>query len=209
MNTTLWFVELLPLAGLVLVMSITPGPNNVLVLDSGIRFGVRRTLPHLFGITAGFVLLLLLVFAGMGQLIERLPWFLSALTVACSGYLLWIAWVMVGSKAGPGTCSSAESSGRPWSLSAAAGFQFLNPKGWAMAITCAGLAAKLSGGVFRQAALLCVIAAVLNFPCVLVWATFGAAARRSLESPDGFRLFNWSMAMALLVTVIVMLEDVL
>jgi len=209
MNTTPWFIELLPLAGLVLVMSITPGPNNVLVLDSGIRFGVRRTLPHLFGITAGFVLLLLLVFAGMGQLIERFQWFLPVLTLACSGYLLWIAWVMVSSNAGQSAGSAAESSGRPWSLVAAAGFQFLNPKGWAMAITCAGLAAKLSGGEFRQAVMLCVIAAVLNFPCVLIWATFGAAARRWLESPVRFRLFNWSMAMALLVTAIVMLEDVL
>jgi threonine/homoserine/homoserine lactone efflux protein len=208
MNPTPWLIDALPLAGLVFVMSITPGPNNVLVLDSGIRFGVGRTLPHLLGITIGFVLLALLTLAGVGSLIDTIPGFEVVLTVVCSACLLWIVWQLITSQPTLAGGTALVGRSKPWSFLAAAGFQFLNPKAWALAATCAGLAAQTAGSGYRQAFLLGAVGVVVNFPCVLIWAVLGTAARRWLESPRWFRMFNWSMAILLAFTLILMLKDV-
>src|SRR5919108_1908299 len=127
-------VNPLPFVTYTFVMSITPGPNNVMLTASGARFGLRRTLPHILGICSGFVIQLLAVCAGLSVLFARLPGLQSALGWAGAAYLLYLGWQMLG--AGD---AGARGGHRPVSFLEAALFQFLNPKAWVMTVTAATL----------------------------------------------------------------------
>ena len=121
---------LAPLAIFMFVSSITPGPNNLMLLSSGIRFGFNRTVPHMLGITGGMVLLLLVAYAGVGALLLASPGLDKLLTVACCAYLLWLATALLkndepargAADAAPGTTQA-----RPMRMHEAALFQFVNP----------------------------------------------------------------------------------
>ena len=121
----------LPLALFAFVSSITPGPNNVMLSASGIAFGFRRTVPHLFGVWAGFALLLAVCGAGVGTVSDRFPAFENVLKVVGSVYLLYLAWKL---RAAFDIRSDAASS-KPLRFHEAVAFQFVNPKAWLMAVT--------------------------------------------------------------------------
>jgi len=125
------FELLAALAGFALVSSITPGPNNVMVMASGANFGLRRTVPHILGIACGFVVMLLLVGLGLARLFEMFPVIRLVLTVVSALYLLWLAWKIA--HAAPFGSDSAR--GRPFSFLQAALFQWVNPKAWMMALS--------------------------------------------------------------------------
>ena len=111
--------------------SITPGPNNMMLFASGVNFGFRRTIPHMFGIGAGFLSLLLGVGLGLGALLHMVPAVYTALKFAGGAYLVWIAWKIGTSRSlGEGT-----SGVKPMSFLGAAAFQWVNPKAWVMAVT--------------------------------------------------------------------------
>jgi threonine/homoserine/homoserine lactone efflux protein len=176
-----------------LVMSITPGPNNTMLLSSGASFGFRRTLPHMVGISCGFTAMMLAIALGAGQLFERLPWLYRALEIGSIAYLLYLAWKI----ATAGTLSVRHADQRPMTWIEAAAFQGLNPKAWMMAVTGA-TTFRLHHDVGINAVLLAVVFGVMNFPAIGVWAAFGTSMRRFLSNPRALTVFNWVMA-ALLV----------
>src|ERR1700730_2043234 len=127
-------IDPLPFVTYTFVMSITPGPNNVMLTASGANFGFRRTVPHILGIGLGFVVQLLAVCAGLSALFARWPALQSALGWVGAAYLLYLGWQMLGRGD-----AEARDNRRPVTFLEAAMFQFLNPKAWVMTGTTATL----------------------------------------------------------------------
>jgi threonine/homoserine/homoserine lactone efflux protein len=192
-------VDPLPFAAYSFVMSITPGPNNVMLTASGATFGFRRTIPHILGISVGCGIQLLAVCAGLGAIFTRWPDLQSALRWVGALYLLYLGVRMLGS----GPASSAESA-RPVTLLEAAIFQFLNPKAWIMTLTAATLFLPHELGIVAAGAYMLAIMVVMNMPCIAVWALFGSSLRRFLERPASRMGFNAAMAVALATTGVIM-----
>ncbi|WP_033073351.1 LysE family translocator [Sphingopyxis sp. MWB1] len=189
----------LALAAFAFVSSITPGPNNMMLMASGANFGLRRTIPHALGVGGGFTLMIILVGVGLMGLFELVPALNLALKVVSVGYLLWLAWKIAHAAAPE---SQGAAAGRPMRFVEAALFQWVNPKAWTMALTAITLYAPE-----RNWAAVLVVAAifgVINLPSTSLWAVMGTGLRRWLGTPGRLRLFNWTMA-ALLVASLAML----
>jgi len=181
--------NLAALAAFALVTSITPGPNNMMLMASGANFGVRRTIPHALGVGVGFTLMIILVGVGLMGLFDLFPLLNLVLKLVSVAYLLWLAWKMAHAAA-PETQGSA--GGRPMSFLQAMLFQWVNPKAWSMALTAIALYAR-----DRNLAAVVLVAAVfgiINLPSTSLWALMGQALRRWLSSPARLRTFNWTMA---------------
>jgi len=184
-----------------LVMSITPGPNNIMLLASGARFGFRRTLPHLMGVTAGFTLQTVAVCAGLGFVIERLPGAQAWLTWAGVAFMVWLAWKLL--RSGPAESTDAA---RPLSTIEAVLFQAINPKAWVIALTTASVFMPKSGDLELALAGITLVLAGINLPCIAVWAVGGSALRAWLEDDRRRALFNATMAVLLAATAVSMLH---
>lgn len=181
--------------------SVTPGPNNAMLFASGVNFGFRRTVPHMFGIGIGFFSLLIGTGFGLGALIHAVPALELVLKLLGGAYLLYIAW-KIGSAQSLG---EVEARGQPMSFLAAAAFQWVNPKAWMMAVTA------MSAYTVPEAYVASVLAigtvfALVNLPSVSLWAGFGAALRGWLSHPLRFRIFSVSMALLLVVSLWPMLR---
>ncbi|MFK0685093.1 LysE family translocator [Ochrobactrum sp. BD67] len=185
------------------VSSVTPGPNNLMLLASGVNFGFRRTIPHMLGIGVGFFVLLLAVGFGLGALIETVPSFYTALKFAGGAYMLYLAWKIAMSR------SIGEAKHRdkaePMTFLQAAAFQWVNPKAWVMAIT--GIATYANHDNYYVAVLLVSAAfAIVNLPSVSVWAGFGTLLRNWLSDPVRLKWFNLIMALLLVLSLWPMLK---
>jgi threonine/homoserine/homoserine lactone efflux protein len=193
---------------LVLTTSITPGPNNMMLLASGARFGLRATLPHIFGIPLGFGLQIILCIVGLGAAIANYPSARMWMGVACGLYLLWLTWHIavqppkINNEVTPTT-------GRPMRWYEAAAFQFLNPKAWGSALTVSALVATGHIDSLPMQIGLAVLSAIINLPCVSVWAAFGNVARVRLQNPRDFVIFNTSMVLLLGATALLTLHAAL
>jgi threonine/homoserine/homoserine lactone efflux protein len=181
------------------VMSITPGPNNVMLTASGATFGFRRTVPHIFGICAGFSVVLLAVCAGLDAIFTRWPDLQTMLRWAGAAYLVYLGWRILRS----GEAKSGHTP-KPLTLLEAAAFQFLNPKAWVMTLTAAALFLPRELGFLTACAYMVAVMALVNLPCITVWALFGSSLRGFLARPAGRVTFNAMMAVALAVTGVAM-----
>ncbi|MDR8029536.1 LysE family translocator [Burkholderia cenocepacia] len=178
-----------------LVTSITPGPNNTMLLASGVNFGFRRTMPHLFGISIGVAILMLCVGFGLGEAFKRLPLLYAILEAASVAYLLYLAWRI-------GTSGEVKAHGakpRPMTFIEAAAFQWVNPKAWMMVLTAA-TTIRLSADYGMNAAWMSVVFVLIGFPCICLWAAFGLGLRRFLSNPRALRVFNVTMAVLLILS---------
>jgi len=193
-------VDPLPFATYSFVMSITPGPNNVMLTASGATFGFRRTIPHILGISVGFGAELLAVCAGLGAMFNHWPYVQTVLRWVGAAYLIYLGIKMLGGS-GP---ANSRSSSRPVTFFEAAVFQFLNPKAWVMTITAATMFLPHELGVLAAGAYMLFIMVVMNMPCIAVWALFGSSLRRFLERPATRLGFNAAMAVALAATGVIM-----
>ncbi len=181
--------------------SITPGPNNMMLFASGVNFGFRRTIPHMLGIGAGFLSLLIGVGFGLGALLHSVPLLYTGLKFAGGLYLVWIAWKIGTSRSlNEGTAPSV-----PMSFLAAAAFQWVNPKAWVMAVTA--MATYTDEGQYLITVLIVgVVFAAVNLPSVSTWAGFGSALRDWLSVPVRLKWFNITMAVLLVVSLWPMLK---
>jgi threonine/homoserine/homoserine lactone efflux protein len=178
-----------------LVTSITPGPNNTMLLTSGVNFGFRRTLPHVFGISAGVVLLMLCVGFGLGEAFHRFPALYSVLEIASVAYLLYLAW-KIGTS---GEVKLRNGERRPMKFHEAIAFQWVNPKAWMMVLT-AVTTIHVSENFGSNVMLMAVVFYVIGLPCLCLWAGFGTAMRQVLTDPKRLRIFNIAMALSLVLT---------
>jgi threonine/homoserine/homoserine lactone efflux protein len=184
---------LLGFAGFVFVVSVTPGPNNAMLLASGANHGFRRSVPQLLGIAFGCVAMLVAVALGVGEAFRAAPALHDALRVAGGAYLLWLAWCIARSgEAEPGD-GRAPGARRPITFLQSALFQWVNPKAWIMTIGAVAAYAPREASAADIAAL-AVVMAVVGLPSAAIWSGFGVAIRPLLGEPGRLRAFNLAMA---------------
>lgn len=180
------------------VTSITPGPNNFMLMASGVNFGFRRTVPHMLGIGVGFLSLLLGVGFGLGAVLSAYPALHTALKIAGGAYLLYLAWRIAMARS-MGSAKEAEGEARPMTFLEAAAFQWVNPKAWVMAITAMAVYTSPQAP-FLSVTLVALAFAIVNVPCVSVWAGFGVALRGFLADPVRLKWFNIAMGLLLVAS---------
>ena len=178
-----------------IVTSVTPGPNNVMLTATGANVGIRRGLPHMFGISFGFGFMLFLLTAGVGTALVSNPTMLLVLKIAGIAVLLWLSWKI----ATAGRAKTAERE-RPIGFLAAAAFQWVNPKGWLIAASSVTFLQPDIAPVW-QAIFFGLTFVVLGTPCMLLWLGFGAAMQLLLKTDRALRIFNISMGVLLAATV--------
>lgn len=179
------------------VSSITPGPNNTMLMASGANFGFRASIPHMMGVSGGFLLLVVAVGLGLGGLFAAYPELHDVLAVAGGLYLLWLAW-KIATSSGLGM---GETGARPQTFLQAAAFQWVNPKAWAMALGAVTAYAPRDGYV-ANILVVSVIFTAINLPCVASWTGFGVGLRRFLDRPAVLRAFNVGMALLLALSLL-------
>ncbi|MBL3553786.1 LysE family translocator [Rhodovulum sulfidophilum] len=186
------FAILSALLGFAFVTTVTPGPNNLMLMASGANFGFRRTLPHMMGIVGGMSVMALLLGAGLMALFDAVPALSLVLKVISAGYLLWL--VVKIATAAP--LEERDADGRPMTFLQAATFQWVNPKAWAMCLSAVTLYAP-----DRSLLSVAIVAAAFTlvcFPAISVWAWLETVVCQWLSNATRLRVFNITMA-ALLV----------
>ena len=171
----------------------TPGPNNLMVMASGANFGLRRTQPHILEIALGFAVMIALVATGMARVFDLLPWLETVLLALSALFLLYLAW-KIASAAPP---EGDRPPGRPLTFLQAAGFQWINPKAWAIALTTIAIYVEPS-----RALIAALVFAAVAVPLVTLWTVAGEGIGRLLRTPRALRVFNISMAALLIGTMI-------
>lgn len=171
------------------VSSITPGPNNLMLMASGANFGFRRTIPHMLGVGIGFMLMIVLVGVGLVQVFDLYPISHQILKVVSVLYLLWLAW-KIANAAPPKENVASES--KPITFVQAALFQWVNPKAWTMALTA--ITAYTPEQTLYYVSLVALVFGVVNLPSVSVWTVLGEQMARFLTSAARLRAFNCAMA---------------
>ncbi|MDP3862226.1 MAG: LysE family translocator [Phaeovulum sp.] len=184
----------LALASFAFVTSVTPGPNNLMLLASGANFGLRRTLPHMLGVAVGFAVMLLSLGAGVVGVFAVVPQAWTVLKAVSVAYMIWLAW-KIATAAPP---AERVAGGRPFSFLQAVAFQWVNPKAWAMALTALAVYAPVGGmaGVGMVAA----VFTPINLGSISLWAGLGTAMQGVLHSRARMRAFNGIMAALLLAS---------
>ena len=192
-----------------LVSSITPGPNNTMLMASGVHFGYRRTLAHLMGVQLGFGFMLIAVGLGLYTVLSQFPAFYDVVRFAGATYMVWMAWSLASARPQFQEQAAIEQSVqnelKPLGFWGAVLFQWVNPKAWVMAVTIMSAYVPPGAGLL-QIAPLGLMFAVLGFPCSSVWVGFGSALRSYLQEAFRMRVFNCTMAAALLLSLYPMLS---
>lgn len=187
----------IPIASFIFVSTITPGPNNIMLATSGMRFGMRATLPHIVGIHLGLYTLVIFAALGINQLLLNIPEVLLSLRLFGSLYLLYLAWKILGF-----TLQASENTDhKPLSVFQALGFQFSNPKAWVMSTSAMALAIPLTGSTTSAAIALCLTWATVGFVCNCCWVLTGANFRQHLENPTTRRWISGILAALTVATI--------
>lgn len=176
------------------VSSSTPGPNNLMLMASGANFGYVRSIPHMLGISVGFMVMLFAVGAGLMQVFDRFPVIYDVLKIASVIYMLWLAWKIA--NAAPITKNA--DAGDPMTFLQAAAFQWVNPKAWAMALTA--ITVYIGDASLPWLATGALVFAVVNLPSVSIWTIAGQQMQRFLTNPRRLRAYNWTMAALLIAS---------
>jgi threonine/homoserine/homoserine lactone efflux protein len=175
--------------------SITPGPNNLMLMTSGVNFGFRPTLPHMFGVSLGFVLMAILVGVGIMQLFDAFPISYQILTVLSVCYMLFLAYKIAFSA---NNIKSVSGKSKPMTFIQAVLFQWVNPKAWTMALTAISVYAPSK--TVMSIMFVALIFGAVNFPCIALWAGLGTKIKRILHSPKRLHRFNFTMAALIILS---------
>ncbi len=180
------------------VMYVTPGPNNAMVLTSGLKFGFIKTIPHMSGITVGHVLQLVLVCLGLGKIFLIFPQLQSILKILCALYLLYLGYKILGSFS-----KIKEDGSRPLKFHEAALFQLVNPKAWSISTMVASGFLPKDGNLFFSIFFIAIVALVICPLSISPWAAFGSAIRNLVRNNKIKALIEYFLAILLLITAII------
>ena len=178
-------------------MSFTPGPNNLMLASAGARFGFARTLPHQAGVVLGFALMTLIVGLGVAGLIKAAPLLYTAMKYASLLFLVYLAWRIATAE----TVKSAAATPRPMTFLQAAAFQWINPKGWIMALTAMTAFTTVALDARVQVVVIATVLAIVGAASTSTWAVFGLMISRYLTTPRRRTAFNWVMAALLIASI--------
>ena len=189
---------ILAFAAFAFVSSITPGPNNLMLMSSGANFGFKMTVPHLMGVVVGFAIMIELVGLGVMQLFNAFPVTYDILKVVSIVYLLYLAYKIA--TATPSESKDIAEKSKPFSFMQAALFQWVNPKAWTMALTAVSVYAPEQN--LLTVTIISVIFAIVGFPCVVTWIVLGQKMQAILKQPSHMQKFNWAMAGLLIISIV-------
>jgi threonine/homoserine/homoserine lactone efflux protein len=182
------------------ISAFTPGPNNTMLLATGINFGVRRAVPHIMGVAIGFPLMIACIGFGLGKIFEIYPIIYVALKYVGAAYMLWLAWKIAVSK--PSSDEELQQ-GEPVSFLQACAFQWVNPKAWFMGVTA--LSAYTVAGHYAVGVLAVVGTFVfMGFTSALSWVLFGAGLKHILNDVRYYKFINWGLAAGLVASLVPM-----
>jgi threonine/homoserine/homoserine lactone efflux protein len=179
----------------VVVTLFTPGPNNAMLMTTGLNFGFRRGLPHLWGVALGFALMVLAVGLGLGTVFQTYPSVYVVLKYVGAAYLLYLAWQI----ATAGEIEEASASGKPITFWQAAAFQWLNPKGWVMAVGAVSAYATVAAFPLNMLVMAGLFGS-LGILSSATWLGFGTGLKRLLTSPRAVRAVNVVLALLLVAS---------
>ncbi|AAW88182.1 transporter, LysE family [Aliivibrio fischeri ES114] len=182
------YPHLLALITFAFVGAFTPGPNNIMLMASGANVGFVRTIPHMLGVIFGFAFMLVLVGFGLIQIFHTYPQLEKGLQILSAIYLLYLAYKIARSE----PVDSRVGDYKPMSFLAAASFQWVNPKGWSMALSVMSIYATTSD--MFSVLLIAFVFICINVPTVSFWTVAGKELQKRLKTPRHLKLFNYSMA---------------
>lgn len=183
--------------------TITPGPNNVMIMSSGVNYGVRASMPHFLGICLGFPLMVLLVGFGFGVIFEKFPNLHQLIKVVGVAYLLWLAWHIASAE--PKAIKRGDK--KPFTFWQAALFQWVNAKAWMMASGAVAAYTTVQGNPVMEVVAITLAFLLMAFPCVGVWLLFGSLLRKVLSNSIFQRVFNITMGLILVASIIPVLQE--
>jgi len=183
--------------------SVTPGPNNIMIMTSGLNYGVRGSIPHLLGICFGFPAMVIMVGLGFSVVFEMYPMFHEVIKIIGVGYLVFLAWLIASSSP---SLLEVENS-KPLNFTQAALFQWINPKAWVIATGAVSAYTSVSSDIFSQVIIIALTFFIVAFPCVGIWLFFGVGLKKYLNSPKHQKIFNISMALLLIGSVYPVLKE--
>ena len=179
-------------------MTITPGPNNVMVTASGVNFGYKKTLPHILGITFGFPLMIALIGLGLGSVFKSFPIIHLILKYIGAAYLLYLAYKI----ATFSTFDTNSDRNKPFTFFQAVLFQWVNPKAWSIAVGAIATYTSVDNNVFFEVLLIVFVFCIVCFPCVSLWVIIGTNIKRLLSTDYYRKIFNISMACLLIISLV-------
>jgi threonine/homoserine/homoserine lactone efflux protein len=178
--------------------TVTPGPNNIMIMTSGLNYGVKKSIPHLLGICFGFPVMVIVIGFGFSIVFERYPLFNEIIKVLGIVYLLYLAWLIASSS--PVSLEGRKS--KPLSFTQAALFQWVNPKAWVVATGAVSAYTSVSSDIFTQVIFIALAFLIVAIPSLGTWLIFGVGIKKYLKSPKHQKVFNLSMALLLIVSVL-------
>jgi len=184
------------------VMYVTPGPNNAMVLTSGLKFGFTKTIPHMSGITVGHVLQLSLVCLGLGKIFQIFPQIQNILKILCALYLLYLGYKIIGSFS-----KIKEDKSRPLKFYEAALFQIINPKAWTISSMVASGFLPKDGNLIFSIFFIAVIALIICPISISPWAAFGSAIKNLVKNNKIKVIIEYFLAFLLLITAILIVIE--
>ena len=197
------FAALLALTTFAFVTSITPGPNNIMLLHSGARFGFRLTVPHMLGVSIGFTLMIFLCCIGIAAVILRYPLSNWALKIIGCAYMLWLSYKLWRNGSMPNPTINTPSAderfrAQPLTFTQAALFQYVNPKAWMVALTIPAAYLPKSGSLWLNSVLIAALCLLINLPSISVWTRGGQMLQALLHRP---KLAYWINHLIVLMTI--------
>ena len=184
------------------VMYVTPGPNNSMVLTSGIKFGFSKTVPHMTGITVGHVLQVILVCLGLGKLFQLFPVIQSVLKIVCAIYLLYLGYKIIGSFS-----NIKEDGSRPLKFHEAGLFQLVNPKAWTISSMVASGFLPKDENLITAIFFISITALIICPISISIWAAFGSGIRNLVKNDKKKAIVEYFLAILLLITAILIVLE--
>ena len=178
-----------------LVSSVTPGPNNLMLMTSGANFGFKRSLPHLLGVNLGFTFMVVLVGLGLTQIFDTYPISYNILKVLSVVYLLYLAFKIATADT---TIASQRNKSKPMTFLQAVTFQWVNPKAWTMALTAISVYAPTRN--LDAVLFVALIFGLVNLPSITMWTILGKNIRQFLTNAKRLKLFNYVMSSLLVLS---------
>jgi len=188
--------ELLPFFLFAISTTFTPGPNNFLILNSGLNFGIKRSVPHFLGICIGFPLMMIVVALGFGAILTQYDWMHHFFKLAGSAYMLYLAWQILRSN----TKTQLSQPLKPMTFLQAALFQWVNPKAWMIAVSAISIFTLTNHYLSNAIA----ISVLLGLTCLFTigaWLVFGSFLKKILKNEKHIRWFNITMAVSLVASI--------
>jgi len=184
------------------IAAFTPGPNNTMLMASGINFGFRRTLPLIFGVMIGFPFMIGCIGLGLGKIFEIYPIIYTVMKYVGAAYMLWLAWkIATEMPAG----ENGKDVGQPISFLQACALQWVNPKAWVMAVTALS-AYTVVGSYYVGVGFVVAVAIVMGIGSATTWAMFGVGLKHILNDQRYFRVINVALGVALAASLVPMLR---